>query len=247
MGLLDAGQTFGDGLLPSNSLLSSLSGGLLGAPVGVKILLPDAGNKVLLKFDACLSEKHGRESPATTFELEEGSTASDHILMKPITLELTGLITDTPIDVAKGILTTAVSSVVPPLGLVAASAGLALLSAASGASSLSAAAFQQLLDAQAGKKKLSVLTAVKLYTGMYITSLSAPREVSGGRSLTFTLKLTQLTIVGPKSADISGFSNPGLSSSEVHGGKKEAIDPTAAQAKSGFAAGAAFAPVNGGG
>lgn len=211
--------------------------GLLGAILGTqqRVQFIQNSTSTVIQLDASIKEEHTRESPATQFPTENGSSVSDHIILKPFALSITGIISDTPIGSAQQLLTevttTLASSLIPPVGVIAASAGFALFSALSKSKSPSVAAYGQLLQLQANSQPFDVLTTLYRYSNMWITSISAPRDSETGKALLFTVKLEQLLLVSPQSVNVQIFANPGLSANQADLGQQGLEIPN------GFAAG----------
>jgi hypothetical protein len=195
--------------------------GLLGKQNRVQII--QNGNTVI-QLDASIKESHSRESPPSEFPIENGEVISDHIIIKPFQLEITGIISDTPIGGLKGYLTEAATSVtsalLPPVALLGASAGVALLNANSKAKSPSVQAYLQLLQLQSNAKPVDVLTSLNRYANMWIKSISVPRDSDTGKALLFTVGFVQLLLVTPQSVNISIFANPGLSANQSDNGEQ---------------------------
>lgn len=178
----------------------------------------------IISLDACVKEIHSRESPPTEFEIEDGNTISDHIIVKPFSLELEGVISDTPIDIADAGLTTLTSAVLPTGGLLAATAArqaYALYDAVQGSQSPSQVAYTQLIELQKNKQPFDVLTTLRLYKNMWIKSINVPRDAATGRVLNFTVQLVELLIVEPKTVNIQVFKDADLAASIASQGKQE--------------------------
>lgn len=199
------------------------------------VQLIQSATGTVIKLDCSLREKHTRESPATQFPVEKGDTVSDNILIKPFSLEIQGIISDTPLSLRNAILTTAVSAFVPPIGIVAAGAGVALFKAIAGSSSPSVTAYAQLLKLQESKAPFDVLTSLKRYTNMWISGLSVPRDSQTGQALVFDLSLVELILVAPQSVNIQIFSNPNVSAKSANLGKQELQNPVVQSFKQGQA------------
>lgn len=114
-------------------------------------------------LDATLSEVHESTSVATSFPIEDGSFISDYIINNPETLQISGLVTDTPLSFFSGF-------------------------------NRSVTAFNELLRAQKNKELLNVVTGVKIYTNMVLTSISVPRDAQTGLSLTFNITLQKVIL-----------------------------------------------------
>lgn len=192
---------------------------LLGTQQKVQFIQTDTGT--VLSIDCTVSESHDRESPPTEFEVEDGSTVSDHILVKPFSLKIEGVISDTPIKLLNSALTTAAGVALPSVGIVAAGAGVALFKALASSASPSVAAYGQLLLLQEGKKPFDVLTTLKRYSGMFIKSISVPRDANTGQTLMFTVMLTELRLVKPQTVNILQFKDADISAGKGNIGKQE--------------------------
>jgi hypothetical protein len=192
--------------------------GLLAAVGTIKKVQFIKSGSAVISFEASLKETHARKSTPTKFPIEDGSYVNDHIILDPLELNMTLIITDYPISSLSGLLTEAVSSLtsklIPKGGLISAGGGLGGLSAISAlfgkSSSPSITAYQQLLKIQESKSYFSVLTSLYRYENMCISSLSVPRESANGKCILVDLTLTQLIIVQPKVVQIKALANPGI-------------------------------------
>lgn len=195
-------------------------GGILSGKTRVQFI---QNNNTVISFDVSSKEGHSRESPATEFPIENGQVISDHIIIKPFKLELTGIISDTPIGGVQGLLkevgVSAAAALIPPVGLVATAGALALFSALSNSKSPSVAAYGQLLKLQEQAQPVDVITSLYRYSNMWINSISVPRDSETGKILLFTVSLSQLLLVTPRSVNVSIFSNPSLSANKADTGQ----------------------------
>lgn len=191
----------------------------------------------VLQLDCSVKETHSRSSPPTEFEIENGQTISDHIIVKPFSLKLTGLITDSPISLLSNLLTAGISKVLPNPGVLGKGASaLALLPVIGGTSSPSTAAYLQLLQMQSAALPVSVFTSLFLYKNMWIKDISVPRDAKTGKCLLFDVEFVQLLLVSPTSVDVSFFAAPDISAAQANEGAQQANLPLDA-AKKGFSAG----------
>lgn len=191
---------------------------------GTRVQLIQNSTSTVIQLDCSLKENHSRESTPTKFPVENGTSVSDHLILSPFDLDITGIITDTPLGNVQQLLTeaatTTASALLPPIGVVAASGAFALFKALSNSKSPSVAAYVQLLQLQANKQPFDVLTSLYRYPNMWIAGLSAPRDSETGKSLVFTLKLVQLILVSPQSVNVQVFANPALSANEGDNGQQ---------------------------
>lgn len=112
-------------------------------------------------LDATITEDHQYNARATSYPVEDFRNITDHIINEPETLQLTGIVTDTP---------------------------LSLLSSFN----RSIDAFNRLVNIYTNKQLITVVTGIKVYTNMCITSLQVPRNVQTGQSLTFVIELQKI-------------------------------------------------------
>jgi hypothetical protein len=217
--------------------------GLLAAIGTIKKVQFIKNGTAVISFEASLKETHSRKSTATRFPIEDGTYVNDHIILDPLELNMTLIITDYPISSLSGLLTEAVSSLtsklIPKGGIISAGGGLGGLSAISAlfgkSASPSITNYQQLLMIQESKSYFSVLTSLYRYENMCISSLSVPREASNGKCILVDISLTQLIIVQPKIVQIKALANPGIADALRDTGNN------ASSALNGFANGEKFA------
>lgn len=206
----------------------SLIQALTGTQQRVQFIQKDTG--VVIVIDATVNETHSRDSTPTEFEVENGDTISDNIIVKPFALEIQGIISDTPLSVLNAALTTAVSAIVPPIALVGATAGSALFSAIAETDSPSVVAYKQIRALQENKQPFDVLTTLNRYTNMFIKSLSIPRDANTGQVLMFNISLVELLLVSPQTVNLQIFKDADLSAALANQGRQEMLDPGIAQA-----------------
>lgn len=195
-------------------------GGLINAITGkrTRVQFIQNASSTVIQLDASLKETHSRKSTLTKFPVENGQTISDHIIIEPFEISINGIITDTPIGDVQGLLTelstSLVSSLVPPIGVVAAAEAFSLFSALADSSSPSVAAYGQLLMLQTSGQIFDLLTSLYRYPSMVITDVSVPRDSGTGDSLIFTVQCSQIILVSPQSVNIQIFANPALSANQ---------------------------------
>lgn len=191
----------------------------------------------IFTIDCTMKESHSRKSDATEFEIEDGSTISDNIIIKPFTLEIEGMISDSPLSLKQALLTTTAqvvgNKIAGQLGSLVGLAGLSLFNALAKSGSPSVAAYGQLLALQENKMPIDIVTSLNRYTNMYMTNLTAPRDNATGDALVFNVSFSQLRIVKPQTINIQQFQNGDLSAEEANAGKQEAENPLLQKFKQG--------------
>lgn len=189
-----------------------LVGQILGKSRRVQFIQND---QTVIELDCSIQETHARQVVATQFEVEDGTTISDHLIVKNQKLEVQGLISDTPIGTIQSILNTVIGTALPARGVVSIAVGQALFSALSGSSSPSVNAYAQLLQLQLARQPLSVITTLRRYDKVFITDISAPRDSGTGQSLIFTMSLEQLKIVSPQTVVLTNFKSADLAADKA--------------------------------
>lgn len=112
-------------------------------------------------FDTLVTENHHVSSRATSYPIEFGTLISDHIIKDPDTVSISGVISDTPLNIFAP-------------------------------SNRSVAAFNQLLLLQARRIVVTLVTGIKVYTNMAITSMDVPRNINTGQTLTFNIEFQKI-------------------------------------------------------
>lgn len=115
----------------------------------------------LITFDTMVSEEHKFTSRVTYYPVESGTIVSDHIINQPDQVILSGLITDTPLNIFAF-------------------------------SNRSVSAFNTLLQLHERRAVVDIVTGIKVYRNMAITSIDVPRTIKTGQTLTFNIILQKI-------------------------------------------------------
>ncbi len=125
-----------------------------------------------IEFDALLSENKTYSSEVPDYAVESGYSVSDNISIKPMELEITGHLTNTPV-------TWASHGTGRVEGVVA-----------------------QLENLYHSKQLVTVVTSTDVYNDMAIMSLSVPKDESNKTSRDVRMTLKKITIVSAQSTTI---------------------------------------------
>lgn len=158
-------------------------------------------DKVILTVDATIRSTHSAGSTLTKRELEKGAQINDHLVTSPESVVIEGVISETPLDTFSSIFSSGVglgaSAASQALGLGAATAagvlGGALLSKING--SRAENAFKIMTDMQKNRTKFDLVTGLKSYKDMILTSVVANRSASIGKAIQFTATIEQVVFV----------------------------------------------------
>lgn len=135
-------------------------------------------------FDASLSEQHTLEAEVTQHPVETGSPISDHYRVLPQKIVINGIVSDSPMpaDHIGGLFTSRD-------GLVSTANKLI-----TGKSRVDEA-YDSLRKKMDESSLLDVVTTLKTYENMAITSLAIERDASSGNILNSTISLQEIKIV----------------------------------------------------
>jgi hypothetical protein len=128
------------------------------------------------QLDVTRSQKHSRQIAISENPVEEGFTATNHARRIPVTLEIDGILTDTP-------------------------TGLALLNVketfAGVYRNLAQQNYQKLKELMYKREPVFVATSVDVYENMLITSLDVAKNSGTGYALEVSLQLREIYIRSP--------------------------------------------------
>lgn len=162
-----------------------------------------------IEFDALLNESKAYSSDVPDYAVESGYSVSDNISIKPMVLEITGHLTNTPVTWASHG-TGRVESVVA-----------------------------QLENLYHSRQLVTVVTSTDVYPNMSIVSLTVPKDESNKTSRDIRMSLKEVTIVSAQTTTIpasyarggdtganagtsgTGSSAGGISGGTAGSGKKE--------------------------
>lgn len=121
----------------------------------------EKGRVGVVDLDVTLSENHTFNSRATNFPVETGGDVTDHIINDPDILTLSGIVSDTPLNIFSFF-------------------------------TRSIDAFNRLVDLHERRVPVTVVTGLKVYQNMVMTTLDVPRTITTGQSLTFNITLQNI-------------------------------------------------------
>lgn len=121
-----------------------------------------------LEFDASIQEDHEAESVVTDFPVEEGADISDHIRPVPERITINGIVSNTPLTL------------------------LAVLGSLPGSVDRVDTAYNVLRKLRDERKLVSVITSLRKYESMAITSFGVSRNASNGDNMNATVSLREV-------------------------------------------------------
>ena len=151
------------------------------------------GNDLIL--DAAIRETHTYDSDVTDYPVESGSSITDNVRPRPITVEIEGIVTDTPLP----------GPVAASRGATGADKTVSYGGGVIGGGSItipgdfqvipSEDALADLIAIYEAREPVSIGTTLKAYDSMVMTSLVIPRDADTGAALSFTATFQQVTII----------------------------------------------------
>lgn len=139
----------------------------------VKFIAPNRTPPFTLELDASIEETHSTRNEITKHPIEEGADVADHVRPEPDTLQITGQISNHPLD--KFDVTSFISGIPDPRR--------------------ADTAYGELLAMQYFAERLTVVTTLNTYVDMVIVSLDVPRNAKLGNVVRFTATLEQIRTV----------------------------------------------------
>ncbi len=124
--------------------------------------------------DLFVTEEHAFEADVTEHPVERGGVVTDNTRLKPPTLSLEGVVSDSP------------------LGTVATDPSR------TGSSLPSEDALAKLMQIRDAREPVVITTALRRYENMGLVSLSIPKSAGTGKALRFKASFKQITIVSNK-------------------------------------------------
>jgi hypothetical protein len=165
------------------------------------------GNIGGLTIDATISDSISYNANVTQYPVEEGSFISDNITIQPYTVQIRGLISDSPIFLP---------------GITENSNFLTLNN------SRVKNAYEELLSLFVKKEPFTVVTGLDVYSDVFFTSFDISRDSNTGKALSFDAKFQQILFATPAAVKIPksivSSTKKDLAQSTVDKGSTQAAD-----------------------
>ena len=150
----------------------------------------------VVEFDVIYEESLEATVEVTTYPIESGAIASDHIIIQPMQYRLSGAISNNPIspqvtDFAGGLISNFTDGLVGG-GVIAGAAGLSAGALGGDDGNRARAALDKLLKLMTDRKSFTYNTDDLILTNMVITSVSRTRTATNEDGLEFDLTMQEL-------------------------------------------------------
>lgn len=143
-----------------------------------------------IEIDVVLTESSTDSAETTDHPVEQGFDVSDHARLKPVTLQITGIISNTPVGAVQSQRVVSLGG-----GVTFTSVSTERVGGAIGFAERAAADLRKLLEA---RQLVTVTTSKRVYTDMMLTDLITPRDGKTGDALTFQATFKRVRIVQNK-------------------------------------------------
>ena len=130
--------------------------------------------------DGYLSETHNRNSTITRYPVEGGDEITDHIQNHPISVTVSGIVSNTPLN--RNLFTNLRGDF---------------------SEDRVVAAFEEFERLREAKQPISIVTGLKVYEGMAIESFTPTKNQRTGYSMEFSMTLIKITIVSSQTVEIT--------------------------------------------
>lgn len=146
---------------------------------------PKKGKIGTVTLDCTVSESHKDEVEITDHPVETGSTISDHIRKRPISLSLEGIVTNTPVVFLASLMADSPveNDFIPSPDRVT-------------------RAYQELRRIQEEGEIVDVVTSLREYKNLAIESLSVSRSAETGNALNVSISLREIVLAKSLSIDL---------------------------------------------
>ena len=163
---------------------------------GVNILFGRKAGKIgELQLDAVLSEQHEYENEVSQFPLEEGADITDHVKLYPETIIIDGFITNSPIRVLYEDVSEVIKRKPGEAEVRRETRTNAINNVELAQDILLKISGRQIQGNNTTPEIVDIVTGLRVYTGMVMTSLSIPRNARTGQAIQFTARFTRIVTV----------------------------------------------------
>lgn len=137
-----------------------------------------------IELDAVIQEDQNFQQVVSQYPVENAADKSDHIRNEPTTITIQGLISNFPVQVVENIDESLTQSAFANRVNVA---------------------YDKLLDIREKKALCDVVSSLKLFSNMVMTSLSIPRNSRTGDALNFTASFKEFEVTEITNSDLSNI------------------------------------------
>jgi hypothetical protein len=199
---------------------------------GVSLIFEQQLGKIdSVEFDATLSELHSGEAKITEHPVEAGANVTDHIRPQPVSVQLDGVITNSPLQQGEYQLTI---PPITPLQPQRVRASTTLIRGIEGPPHRAEAAYEALEQLRLSGTRCKVVTSLREYDSMVITSIECPRDAQIGDAVRVRVTLVRIETAESRTVEARDRkqSKPPEAKAKTDTGKKGTTAATKAENKS---------------
>lgn len=184
-------------------------------PQPTQLIRTVGGQIAPMILDATMKEDFTATAEMTKHPIEDGADATDHVILRPTTLSISGIITETPFEGIAGIVKTAGASIGAAIGsslgvfggvagaLAGAQGGKTLAGAIFGSSDrVLSAVSKELVAIRDARQPIDIQTGLDLYKSYILTSVKVGRDQKTGGSIKVDLEFGELILVTSQTARV---------------------------------------------
>lgn len=164
-----------------------------------------AGKIAELQLDASISESHQYENEVTQFTVESGATISDHVYLHPEKVDIDGFVTNTPITVVYEDVNEILEKKSGVIEVKSTSREGVISRVETARDVLLRISGRKVQGENQDPEVIDIITGLRVYTNMILTSLTIPRDAGMGQSLHFSASFTKYKTVTSKTVPQSMF------------------------------------------
>lgn len=179
---------------------------LFDSPKKLKIQGPreDGTERELLILDMSNEISHGNEAEPTDNPVEDGVDVTDHVDIKPKTLSFRGIMSEAPISIGQAVVGNVAGAVGAVTGGAIGGIGGSIVAASvsalgglllNGQGNRVLDAHNTMLDIMERKVLVTIITGLRAYNNMVLTSYNPVENTANGESLVFTASFRELRVV----------------------------------------------------
>jgi hypothetical protein len=163
---------------------------------GVNILFGRKAGKIgELQLDVTVSEQHEYENEVSIFPIEEGADIADHIKLMPESITLDGFVTNSPISVLFEDVSEVIERKPGEVEVKNTSREGTVNRVELAQDVLLKISGRQIQGNDTTPQIVDIITGLRVYTGMAMTSLTIPRNARTGQAMNFTARFIKIVTV----------------------------------------------------
>lgn len=155
-----------------------------------------------LQLDATISESHDYTNEVTQFPIEQGADIADHVKIKPEEITIDGFVTNSPLTILFEDISEIVKVKSGEVEVKSTSREGTVNKVELARDILLKISGRQIQGKDTPPQIVDIITGLRVYTGMMLTSLSIPRNAKTGQAMLFTARFMKVITVQSETVTI---------------------------------------------